>query len=122
MPEVEAFWHEILPDEDFMLRPRMSRIFYEGKYYDYPLKASNVLRQPRARGRRSSACVSYVWVRIRPPKDQDTLEGWIAARFGWRLYEHFFKTYNEKLWGVPVDKLPPTSPRSASRTSRSSTR
>src|SRR3954470_1590570 len=41
--EVEAFWHEILPDEDFLLRPRMSRIFYEGKYYDYPLKFSNVL-------------------------------------------------------------------------------
>ncbi len=39
--EVEAFWHEILPDDDFMLRPRMSRIYYEGKYYDYPLKASN---------------------------------------------------------------------------------
>ena len=45
-------------------------------------------------------------MRIRPPKDQTTLEGWIAARFGWRLYEHFFKTYNEKLWGVPVNKLP----------------
>ena len=50
--------------------------------------------------------VSYLWVRIRPPKDQTTLEGWIVARFGWRLYEHFFKTYNEKLWGVPADKLP----------------
>ena len=42
--EVEALWHEILPDEDFMLRPRMSRIYYNGKYYDYPLKASNALR------------------------------------------------------------------------------
>ena len=41
-----------------------------------------------------------------PPKDQSTLEGWIIARFGKRLYEHFFKTYNEKLWGVPVNKLP----------------
>ena len=50
--------------------------------------------------------MSYLWVRIRPPKDQNTLEGWIAARFGWRLYQHFFKTYNEKLWGVPADKLP----------------
>ena len=48
-------------------------------------------------------CVlSYVWVRIRPPKDQNTLEGWIVARFGWRLYTHFFKTYNEKLWGPTV--------------------
>ena len=40
-------------------------------------------------------------MRIRPPKNQTTLEGWIVARFGWRLYTHFFKTYNEKLWGVP---------------------
>ena len=53
--EVEAFWHEILPDEDFMLRPRMSRIFYEGKYYDYPLKAFERAAATSASGRRSSA-------------------------------------------------------------------
>src|SRR6476659_8090473 len=88
-----------------MLRPRMSRIFYEGKYYDYPLKIPNVLKNLGLW--EAFRCVlSYLSVRIRPPKDQDTLEGWIAARFGWRLYEHFFKTYNEKLWGVPADKLP----------------
>jgi protoporphyrinogen oxidase len=103
--EVEAFWHEILPDEDFMLRPRMSRIFYDGKYYDYPLKASNALKNLGVR--ESLLCVmSYIGARVRPPKDQTTLEGWIVARFGWRLYKHFFKTYNEKLWGVPVNKLP----------------
>jgi protoporphyrinogen oxidase len=103
--EVEAFWHEILPDEDFMLRPRMSRIFYEGKYYDYPLKASNALKNLGLR--EAFLCVaSYGWARIRPPKDQNTLEGWIVARFGWRLYTHFFKTYNEKLWGVPTNKMP----------------
>jgi protoporphyrinogen oxidase len=105
VPEVEAFWHEILPDEDFMLRPRMSRIYYEGKYYDYPLKASNALRNLGIW--EAFLCVmSYLWARVRPPKDQSTLEGWIVARFGWRLYRHFFKTYNEKLWGVPVNKLP----------------
>jgi protoporphyrinogen oxidase len=103
--EVEAFWHEILDDEDFMLRPRMSRIYYEGKYYDYPLKASNALKNLGIW--EALLCVlSYVWARVRPPKDQSTLEGWIVARFGWRLYKHFFKTYNEKLWGVPVNKLP----------------
>jgi protoporphyrinogen oxidase len=105
VPEVEALWHEILPDEDFLLRPRMSRIFYDGKLYDYPLKASNALGNlgPVEAVR----CVaSYLWARIRPPKNQDTLEGWIVARFGKRLYQHFFKTYNEKLWGVPVDQLP----------------
>jgi len=105
VPEVEALWHEILPDEDFLLRPRMSRIFYRGKLYDYPLKAANALRNlglPEA-----VRCVlSYGWSRVRPPRDQTTLEGWIVARFGRRLYEHFFQTYNEKLWGVPVSKLP----------------
>ncbi|MBV8295662.1 MAG: NAD(P)/FAD-dependent oxidoreductase, partial [Acidimicrobiia bacterium] len=103
--QVEALWHEILPDEDFLLRPRMSRIFYKGKYYDYPLKASNALKNLGIW--EAFLCVmSYVWARIHPPKDQGTLEGWIVARFGRRLYGHFFKTYNEKLWGVPVNKLP----------------
>jgi protoporphyrinogen oxidase len=103
--EVEELWHEILPDEDFMLRPRMSRIYYDGKYYDYPLKASNALGNLGVV--EAFKCVmSYAWAKVRPPKDQSTLEGWIVARFGWRLYNHFFKTYNEKLWGVPVNKLP----------------
>ena len=103
--EVEALWHEILPDEDFMLRPRMSRIYYNGKYYDYPLKAMNALRNLGFL--EAALCVmSYTWARVNPPKDQSTLEGWIVSRFRWRLYRHFFKTYNEKLWGVPVNKLP----------------
>jgi protoporphyrinogen oxidase len=103
--EVEALWHEILPDEDFMLRPRMSRIYYNGKYYDYPLKAFNALSNLGIW--EAFLCVmSYARARISPPKDQSTLEGWIVSRFGWRLYNHFFKTYNEKLWGVPVNKLP----------------
>ena len=82
--EVEALWHEILPDEDFMLRPRMSRIYYNGKYYDYPLKASNALKNLGLW--EAALCVmSYTWARINPPKDQNTLEGWIVSRFGWRL-------------------------------------
>jgi protoporphyrinogen oxidase len=103
--EVESLWHEILPDEDFMLRPRKSRIYYNGKYFDYPLKASNVVSNLGLK--ESVLCIlSYLQARVRPPKDQSTLEGWVVARFGWRLYRHFFKTYNEKLWGVPVNKLP----------------
>src|SRR5207244_2001519 len=51
-------------------------------------------------------CVlSYVWVRIRPPKNMDSFEGWTASRFGWRLYRTFFKTYTEKLWGVPATEI-----------------
>src|SRR5437764_980881 len=88
--DVEALWHEILPDEDFLLRPRMSRIFYNGKLYDYPLKASNALRNlgPIEAVR----CVaSYAMARVRPPKDQTNYEGWVVSRFGRRLYSHFFE-------------------------------
>ena len=104
VPEVEKFWHEVLPDEDFLQRPRMSRISYQGKLYDYPLKAGNALKNLGIV--EAVRCVlSYVWVRIRPPKDQTNFEGWVAARFGWRLYNIFFKTYTEKLWGIPGDQI-----------------
>jgi protoporphyrinogen oxidase len=102
---VEDLWHEILPDEDFLLRPRMSRIFYKGKYYDYPLKALNALKNLGAV--EAVLCgFSYLWARIRPPEDQTNYEGWLVARFGWRLYRTFFKTYTEKVWGVPVSEMP----------------
>jgi protoporphyrinogen oxidase len=102
---VEDLWHEILPEEDFLLRPRMSRIFYKGKYYDYPLKATNALGNLGLW--ESLLCgLSYLWARIRPPADQTNYEGWLVARFGWRLYRTFFKTYTEKVWGVPVSEMP----------------
>ena len=102
---VEDLWHEILPDEDFLMRPRKSRIFYEGKYYDYPLKAMNALSNLGPV--EAVKCVtSYAAARVRPPKDQTNYEGWLVARFGWRLYRTFFKTYTEKLWGVPVADMP----------------
>ncbi|HEX3426022.1 MAG TPA: NAD(P)/FAD-dependent oxidoreductase [Acidimicrobiales bacterium] len=104
VPPVEELWHEILPDEDFLVRPRMSRIFYKGKYYDYPLKAFNALSNLGAV--EAALCVgSYLWARVRPPQDQSNLEGWVAARFGYRLYRTFFKTYTEKVWGVPATEL-----------------
>ena len=101
---VRDLWHEILPDEDFLLRPRMSRIFYRGRFYDYPLRAFNALRNLGVL--EAVRCVlSYLWVRIRPPKDLTTFEGYIASKFGWRLYGIFFKTYTEKVWGVPADQI-----------------
>jgi protoporphyrinogen oxidase len=103
--QVEALWHEILPDEDFLLRPRMSRILYQGKLYDYPLKAMNALRNLGV-GQALMAVGSYARSRISPPKDQTNYEGWLVARFGWRLYRTFFKTYTEKLWGIPVSEMP----------------
>lgn len=102
--EVSALWHEILPDEDFLLRPRMSRIFYRGKYYDYPLKAFNALSNLGPI--EAIRCVgSYVVAQIRPPTNQDKFEGWVTAKFGKRLYQHFFKSYTEKVWGIPADEL-----------------
>ena len=105
VPEVEALWHEILPEGEFMLRPRMSRIYYRGKFYDYPLKAVNALRNLGLW--EAILCgLSYVWARIRPPRDESNYENWLVKRFGWRLYRTFFKTYTEKVWGVPVSDMP----------------
>jgi protoporphyrinogen oxidase len=102
---VEDLWHEILSDEDFLLRPRMSRIYYEGKYYDYPLRAANALRNLGVI--EAFRCVgSYVVAKVHPPKDQTNYEDWLVGRFGWRLYRRFFKTYTEKVWGVPVNQMP----------------
>ncbi|WP_131769785.1 NAD(P)/FAD-dependent oxidoreductase [Candidatus Protofrankia californiensis] len=105
VPQVEALWHAILPDEDFLLRPRTSRIYYQGKLYDYPLRAVNALRNLGV-GQAALAVGSYLWARVRPPKDQTNYEAWLVARFGWRLYRTFFKTYTEKLWGIPVSEMP----------------
>jgi protoporphyrinogen oxidase len=101
---VEELWREILPEEDFLLRPRMSRIYYRGKLYDYPLRAANALGNLGIL--EAVRCVaSYARARVRPPKNQTHFEGWVSARFGWRLYSIFFKTYTEKLWGMPATEL-----------------
>ncbi len=101
---VDDLWFEILGKDEFLRRPRMSRILYRGKLFDYPIVAANALRNLGPI--ESVRCVaSYCWARVQPPKNQDTLEGFIVARFGRRLYEHFFKTYNEKVWGVPASEI-----------------
>ncbi|MCM3922813.1 NAD(P)/FAD-dependent oxidoreductase [Frankia sp. AiPs1] len=103
---VDALWHEILPEEDFLLRPRMSRIYYQGKLYDYPLRPLNALRNLGLR-EAAFALGSYLRARLRPPRDQHAnYESWLVARFGWRLYRTFFKTYTEKVWGIPVSQMP----------------
>ncbi|MFV0318180.1 MAG: NAD(P)/FAD-dependent oxidoreductase [Microthrixaceae bacterium] len=101
---VEDLWHDILTDDEFLTRPRMSRIYYQGKYYDYPIRPMNALRNLGFV--EAVRCVlSYLWAKIRPPKDQSTLENYVVADYGRRLYEHFFKTYNEKVWGISPSKL-----------------
>ena len=101
---VNKIWDEILDKDDFLLRPRMSRIYYKKKFFDYPLKPLNALSNLGLF--ESIACViSYIFVRIFPPKDQNNFENWVAARFGWRLYNIFFKTYTEKVWGIEANKI-----------------
>jgi protoporphyrinogen oxidase len=101
---VDALWFEILGEDEFLQRPRMSRIYYQGKLIDYPLVPMNALRSLGIV--EAVRCVgSYTAARIRPPEDQANFEGFLVARFGWRLYRHFFKTYTEKLWGVPATEI-----------------
>jgi protoporphyrinogen oxidase len=101
---VEDLWFEILGKDDFLRRPRLSRIYYRGKFYDYPISAMNALKNLGPI--EALRCVgSYLWVRVHPPKDTSTLEGFVASRFGWRLYRHFFKTQSEKVWGVPCTEI-----------------
>jgi protoporphyrinogen oxidase len=104
VPEVETLWREILTDSDFMLRQRLSRIYFRGKLYDYPLRAMNALRN-LGLTEAVRCVVSYVKARLRPPLDQSHFEGWVSARFGWRLYSIFFKTYTEKVWGIAATDL-----------------
>jgi protoporphyrinogen oxidase len=101
---VDDLWFEILGADEFLRRPRQSRVYYRGKFYDYPIVAMNALRNlgPIEAMRCAG---SYVWVRVKRPKDTSTLEGFIVSRFGWRLYAHFFKTQSEKVWGVPCTEI-----------------
>ncbi len=101
--EVTELWNEILPD-DFIERPRMSRIFYDGKFYSYPLKAFEALTNLGIF--RSIQCVlSYMKSRAFPQKDTKTFEQWVVNAFGEKLFSIFFKTYTEKVWGMPCNEI-----------------
>jgi protoporphyrinogen oxidase len=101
--EVVDLWNEILPD-DFIQRPRMSRIYYEGKFYSYPLRAFEALFNLGIW--RSSLCMaSYAWAKMFPNREVKSFEDWTANQFGWKLYSIFFKTYTEKVWGMPCDEM-----------------
>jgi protoporphyrinogen oxidase len=101
--EVERFWQDLL-GADFITRPRISRIFYEGKFYNYPLKAFNALSNL---GVLTSfvAVLSYAQSQLFPYPREDTFEEWVSNRFGKKLYRIFFKTYTEKVWGIPCSEI-----------------
>jgi len=101
--EVVDLWNEILPD-DFIQRPRMSRIYYEGKFYSYPLRAFEALGNLGII--RSSLCMlSYLKAKAFPNTNVKSFEDWVVNQFGWKLYSIFFKTYTEKVWGMPCDEM-----------------
>ena len=100
---VVDLWNEILPD-DFIQRPRMSRIYYEGKFYSYPLRAFEALWNLGIV--RSTLCMaSFAKAQMFPNKNVRSFEDWTVNQFGQKLYSIFFKTYTEKVWGMPCDEM-----------------
>ncbi len=101
--EVVALWQEILPD-DFIARPRLSRIYYNGKFFSYPLKAFEALLKLGIFT--SAACMlSYGYAKMFPVAQARTFHDWVRNQFGERLFQIFFKTYTEKVWGMSCDEI-----------------
>lgn len=103
IPEVKKFWKEVL-GPDFLRRKRLSRIFYDRKFFYYPLRPLNAIC-----GLGIGNCFliggSYILAKIFPSKNEETFEEWVSNRFGKRLYNIFFKTYTEKVWGIPCTEV-----------------
>ena len=100
---VERLWEHLMGD-DFLTRPRLSRIYYNGRFFSYPLTAKDVV------GRlglvESALCaLSYLWALRSRRRTADTFEEWVTARFGRRLYDAFFRSYTEKVWGIPGSEV-----------------
>lgn len=102
IPEVNCIWEETCGD-DFLIRTRLSRIFYRGRLMDYPLSIGSTLSTLGLTDSIMAVC-SYGAAQLRSVPE-DSFEGWVTSRFGRRLYEHFFKTYSEKVWGMPCTEI-----------------
>jgi protoporphyrinogen oxidase len=101
--EVEDLWTELLPN-DLLDRPRSSRIYYRGQFFAYPLQAVEALRKLGLV--ESALCVlSYLKAKLFPIKPVRSVEDWVTNQFGTRLYRIFFKTYTEKVWGMPCKDI-----------------
>lgn len=103
VPYVRELWEEIL-GEDFLVRPRLSRIYHRGRFFDYPLKPANALLGV---GPLEALRIGASWVRAQllPEREERTFEQWVSNRFGRRLFEIFFKSYTEKVWGIPCQEI-----------------
>ena len=103
VPYVRQLWQEILPD-DFLIRQRLSRIHYRGHFFDYPLKALNAFA---GLGPIESFLImlSFGKAKFFPDREESNFEQWVSNRFGYRLYNIFFKTYTEKVWGISCKEI-----------------
>ncbi len=101
--DVNLVWHQIMPD-DFIECPRLSRIFYKGKYFNYPLEAMNAFSN-LGLVETLGILWSYLQARMNPVKPELTFAQWVSNRFGRRLFEIFFKSYTEKVWGISCDEI-----------------
>ena len=100
---IEKMWREIL-GSDFLTRPRLSRIYYKNKFFSYPLDPMNAFLGLGPV--ESVRCgLSYVWANLFPEKPEDNFETWVSNRFGRRLFGIFFKSYTEKVWGIPCREI-----------------
>jgi protoporphyrinogen oxidase len=101
--EVEDMWKEVLAD-DFLRRKRLSRIYYNKKFFYYPLRAFNALF---GLGLWNSFLIiaSYLGAKLTPSHNEENFEQWVSKRFGKRLYKIFFKIYTEKVWGIPCTEI-----------------
>ena len=103
IPEVQQIWKEILPDQ-FLTRPRLSRIYYRNKFFHYPLRPFEALAKIGVKDT-LHVLLSYFYAQVFPSKEEVNFEQWVSNRFGHKLYSMFFKTYTEKVWGMPCTEL-----------------
>jgi protoporphyrinogen oxidase len=101
--EVKKMWQEVLR-ENFLCRPRLSRIYYDGKFFFYPLRPLNALKG-LGLGEGLLIVLSYLKWQLLPYRREDTFEQWVTNRFGKRLFQTFFKAYTEKVWGISCSEL-----------------
>jgi protoporphyrinogen oxidase len=88
-----------------LVRNRLSRIYFDGKFFDYPLKANFATALKLGLWRCAQFGASYAWAMLFPRRPEKTLEDFFINRFGRRLYLQFFKDYTEKVWGKPCGEI-----------------
>ncbi len=94
------------PDHVMLLRPRRSRIYFLRQFFAYPLTFSTGMLRRLGLRRSLAIIASYAWQQVRPHSAPQTLEQFFTQRFGRKLYETFFKSYTEKVWGVSCGEIP----------------